>query len=162
MNSEPGHVKDFPFQRAADGLVTRREYLKLLALTSFGLFLGNLGVAAAALFRREKPEPRIMVASVRDVPEGRSLNFDYPTADDPAILVHLPGGRFVAYSQKCTHLACAVYLDRKTGRLHCPCHDGFFDVETGQVLAGPPPRPLPGIELSVESGDIYALREKKA
>ena len=161
MDREPNHVRDFPFQRAADAFVTRREYLKLLALTSLGLFLGNLGVAAAALFRRQRSDPRIRVASVHDVEESRSLNFGYPTEDDPAILIHLPGDRFVAYNQKCTHLACAVYFDRQTNRLHCPCHDGYFDAETGLVIAGPPPRPLPRIELSIENGDIYAVRESQ-
>lgn len=159
MDRKPTHVRDFPFQRAADAFVTRREYLKLLTLTSAGLLLSSLGVAIAALLRGDRPGEAMKVASVQDVPEGRSLNFNYPGEDDPAILVRLPGDRFVAYSQKCTHLACAVYYDRKSGRLQCPCHDGFFDVETGLVIAGPPPRPLPKIELRIENGEIHAIRE---
>ena len=44
------------------------------------------------------------------------------------MLLHLPGGRFVAYSQKCTHLSCAVYFQPERERLYCPCHEGVFDV----------------------------------
>ena len=43
------------------------------------------------------------------------------------MLLHLPGGRFVAYSQKCTHLSCAVYYQPERERLYCPCHEGVFD-----------------------------------
>jgi Rieske Fe-S protein len=42
------------------------------------------------------------------------------------------------------------------GVFHCPCHEGVFDLRTGRVIAGPPPRPLPRILLEVRGGDIYA------
>ena len=42
------------------------------------------------------------------------------------------------------------------GVLHCPCHEGFFDLATGRPIAGPPRRPLPRITLEVRGGDIYA------
>jgi Rieske Fe-S protein len=42
------------------------------------------------------------------------------------------------------------------GQFHCPCHRGFFDMHTGQPLAGPPRRPLPRIVLKVQDGVIYA------
>jgi Rieske Fe-S protein len=65
----------------------------------------------------------------------------------------------VAFSGKCTHLSCAVYWSKERGRLLCPCHEGVFHPETGDVLAGPPPRPLPKIELREENGTIYAVSE---
>jgi Rieske Fe-S protein len=34
-----------------------------------------------------------------------------------------------------------------------------FHPETGGVLAGPPPRPLPRIELSEANGILYAVQE---
>ena len=42
------------------------------------------------------------------------------------------------------------------GRLHCPCHNGYFDLATGRPIAGPPRRPLPRIKLEVRDGVIYA------
>jgi Rieske Fe-S protein len=42
------------------------------------------------------------------------------------------------------------------GTIHCPCHEGYFDLKTGRVLAGPPPRPLPRIVLDVRGNEIYA------
>jgi Rieske Fe-S protein len=63
----------------------------------------------------------------------------------------------VAFSQSCTHLACAVVPRVEEGVIHCPCHEGYFDLRTGRVLAGPPPRPLPKIELDVVGDDVFAV-----
>ncbi|MBI4321837.1 MAG: Rieske 2Fe-2S domain-containing protein [Chloroflexi bacterium] len=153
----PYHTMNFPYQRTLDALVTRRDYLRLLVLTSFGLFVGTAGVAGAALLNGPTAYPRTRVAEAAALPAGKALNFVYPTADDPAILVHLPDGRFRAFSQTCTHLACPVFWNAARGRLVCPCHEGIFDAETGLVVAGPPPRPLPRIALQAEQGSIYAV-----
>lgn len=43
------------------------------------------------------------------------------------------------------------------GELYCPCHEGVFNVRTGEVAAGPPPRPLPRIFLSeLADGSVWA------
>ena len=80
----------------------------------------------------------------------------YPGDEDHAILVRLAEDRFVAYDQQCTHLLCPVIAQPEAGRLHCPCHNGNFDLETGRVLSGPPERPLPRILLEVRGGVVYA------
>jgi Rieske Fe-S protein len=43
------------------------------------------------------------------------------------------------------------------GVLHCPCHEGYFDLLTGRNIAGPPPRPLPKITLEVVADDVFAI-----
>jgi len=75
---------------------------------------------------------------------------------DDCILVRMGTDRFVAYSQKCTHLSCAVTPEPQNNRLHCPCHHGYFDLTTGAPTAGPPRRPLPRITLEIRDGAIYA------
>jgi len=69
-------------------------------------------------------------------------------------------GHSVAYSQKCTHLSCAVYYSAKNDRLECPCHQGFFPIKDGLVLQGPPPRPLLQIILEREGGKLVATGVK--
>ena len=71
-------------------------------------------------------------------------------------MVRKPDGALVAYSQKCTHLSCAVVYSRENNQLECPCHEGFFSIDTGRVLAGPPPRPLPQIRLLERGGQVFA------
>ena len=49
---------------------------------------------------------------------------------------------FVALSQACTHLSCAVIPRPAEGIFYCPCHKGRFDLRSGRPIAGPPRRPL--------------------
>ncbi|HJT72659.1 MAG TPA: Rieske (2Fe-2S) protein, partial [Chitinophaga sp.] len=62
---------------------------------------------------------------------------------------------FKAYEQKCTHLSCAVFYKPGSGKIECPCHNGWFDAMTGEVLQGPPPRPLPRLEVQVRGNEIF-------
>ncbi len=152
----PYHTLNFPYQRTLDAFVTRRDFLRLLVLTSFGLFVGSIATTIRAGAVQRPVVERAAIARVTDVPEGEARNFTYPSREDPAILVHLPGGGFAAYSQVCTHLSCAVFYAPEANRLECPCHEGYFDARTGLVIAGPPPRPLPRINLEIEGDTIFA------
>ncbi len=55
------------------------------------------------------------------------------------------------YSNMCTHLSCRVTWQVDTNIYLCPCHDGRFNKE-GEVVAGPPPKPLYEFETKVEEG----------
>jgi len=66
------------------------------------------------------------------------------------------GEKFTVYSGRCTHLGCGYAYDKGSGHFKCPCHEGIFDVKTGAVLAGPPPRALDRLEWKVQDGDLYA------
>jgi ubiquinol-cytochrome c reductase iron-sulfur subunit len=84
---------------------------------------------------------------------------------DPATL-DLPADRrtwapngILAFSQICTHAACAVTLfrypvDEQTSKppgLVCPCHYSTFDVRRGAVpVFGPAVRPLPQLPLAID------------
>lgn len=156
--SDPLWQQDFPINRGEELNNSRRQFLKFLGLTSLAFFTGTLGVALKSVFEEQRTTqlPELRVASVGDLAEGQSLNFSYPKGDYPAILLHLPGGQFVAYEQRCTHLLCPVLYDGNKNRIFCPCHDGVFDPATGERTAGPPPRPLNKIKLVVRGNDIYA------
>jgi Rieske Fe-S protein len=39
----------------------------------------------------------------------------------------------------------------------CPCHEGIFDADTGDVISGPPQRPLGRIDVEVRNGTVWAL-----
>jgi nitrite reductase/ring-hydroxylating ferredoxin subunit len=154
---DPPWRRDFPLTSAGEDEVTRREFVRFLVLASGGFAAGNVGIALWSSLRSiNEGEPRPIVALER-VREGTAHLFSYPTDDDPAILVHLPGGELRAFSQKCTHLGCVVYYEPKTGEMECPCHEGFFDAKTGDVRAGPPQRPLGRIDVEVRDGTVWAL-----
>jgi Rieske Fe-S protein len=91
------------------------------------------------------------IASESEVAPGSALKFK--DSGNPAYLVHLDNGEFVAYSAVCTHQGCTVAY--KDGNLACPCHGSVFDPADGAaVVAGPAPRPLPEIPVKVEGGEV--------
>lgn len=154
---QPRWRKDFPIDIPRDEYVARRDFAKFMVLTSFAFVVGQFWIVAQNFFRRRAGAlPIRAVARVAQVPVGGSLVFAYPGEDDHALLVRLAEDRFVAYDQQCTHLLCPVIAQPEAGRLHCPCHNGNFDLETGRVISGPPERPLPRIALEVRQGVIYA------
>ena len=144
---------EFPYHWDADDLVSRRRFLQFAVYTSGALFSGTALLAQLGLLPQSEQAHTQPVARAADVPEGQVLYFNYPASDDQAMLLHLPGGRFVAYSQRCTHLSCAVYYQAERGRLYCPCHEGVFDPQTGEPIAGPPQRRLVQIRLR-QDGDM--------
>jgi len=150
---------EFPYEREEEAQVTRREFCNFLGFTSAALFLGAGGFAAKAALDARKSESfaAIQINGAESLAPNQSLNFNYPAAGDSAILVRTADGAYHAYGQKCTHLACPVYYAREHQRLECPCHEGAFDAKTGNVLYGPPPRPLETIELEVRDGQVYAI-----
>lgn len=147
---------------AANSLTTRRDYLRIVATVSGGLAVGGIGVAAGILHRHgdnaSAPEPQRIADQLAP---GEALAFRYPGEEDRAVAVRLADGSLVAYSAICTHLACAVLYraDRgPEGELLCPCHEGVFDIRTGEVTAGPPPRALPRVIVSEDiDGSIWAV-----
>jgi Rieske Fe-S protein len=159
------HQNDFPYERDEEAQVTRREFCNFLALTSTALVVSAAGLAGkAALDAREEPSYAPMkIEGAENLAPDSSLNFRYPSEDETAILVRSADGEYHAFGQKCTHLACPVYFEQKRQRLECPCHEGGFDVRTGNVLYGPPPRPLDQIILETREGDeVWAVGRKAA
>lgn len=59
----------------------------------------------------------------------------------PGIVVRTAQGELLAFSAVCTHLDCTVQFKADTSQLWCACHNGTYDLG-GNVVSGPPPRPL--------------------
>jgi arsenite oxidase small subunit len=83
---------------------------------------------------------------------GGSLYFNYPTRNDPAVLLRSNDGEYKAYSRRCSHAGCSVDFDPPSRCLKCPCHRGTFDARMGYVKFGPPRRPLDEIILQIRAG----------
>ncbi len=150
--------EEFSVYSGEDRYVLRRQFTKFLVLTSLGMFAGNLWILVKSWFRRPPDAyPSQAIARTGEVPPGGVMLFNYPTPQDHCILVHLRSGEYAAYSQKCTHLSCAVYYSAQHDRLECPCHEGYFSVQDGSVLQGPPPRPLPRVKLERHGDDLIAV-----
>jgi menaquinol-cytochrome c reductase iron-sulfur subunit len=79
--------------------------------------------------------------------ESRTLNGVWLFTED--------GEKFKAYNGHCTHLGCSYVYDQARKNFFCPCHRGQFDPKTGEVLAGPPPRPLDELQVEVRDASVF-------
>jgi nitrite reductase/ring-hydroxylating ferredoxin subunit len=154
---QPRWRRDFPIDSDEDDYVSRRDLVKYVVLTSGAFAMGQLWLVYRKLFgRSEASTPTLPVASVDELAVGAAKTFSYPDGSTPRLLVRLGPSAFVAYDQQCTHLQCPVIPVVEQGKLHCPCHNGWFDLQTGAPIAGPPQRRLPRVLLEVRDQTVYA------
>ena len=131
----------------------RRSFLKLL--TSL-LGLSVLGAFLYPLFRFLLPvetgaRMRAVEVPKSELPPGATK--DIMIGVTPAILINTRDKGILAFSRVCTHLGCLVKYDKERQVFICPCHAGTFDLE-GNVISGPPPRPLPKFSVRVEANNL--------
>lgn len=153
----PKWREDFPYTAAGEDAVTRREFVRYLTVGSVGAALGSVGLAAMAQLREPIERVPVEVVALDEVDVPGTYLFRYPTDDDPAILIRPSQDEVLAFSQRCTHLACVVYYAPEDDELVCPCHSGHFDARDGRNIAGPPQRPLNRIDIELRDGVVWAI-----
>jgi len=157
-DQQPLWREEFSVHKEDERYVSRRQLTKFLTLTSLGMFVGNLWILAKGWMYKGETFPARAIARVGEIPVGSVKLFEYPGPKDQCLLVRTSEDSYVAYSQKCTHLSCAVYYSAKENRLECPCHQGYFSIHDGSVLQGPPTRPLPRVVLDRRGSELFAVR----
>ena len=75
----------------------------------------------------------------------------------PGLLIKTPQGELKAFSAVCTHLSCTVQYDDEASVIWCACHNGKFDLN-GQVISGPPPKPLEAYQVNVRGDEIVVSK----
>jgi nitrite reductase/ring-hydroxylating ferredoxin subunit len=148
---------EFSVFQERERFVNRRQLIKFLTITSLGMFVGNLWILVKSWFRRDEVYPRQEVAHLGEIPVGGVKLFRYPNPKEQCLLVRTGEDDYVAYSQKCTHLSCAVYYSREDNQLICPCHNGRFSIRDGAVIQGPPTRALPHVVLQRKGDELIAI-----
>lgn len=138
---------------------SRRAFCTDLLLTSTGLVLAAPTVTKVIAAQDSMVAyPPTRIESAETLLPGSSLYFNYPTRNDPAVLLRSSEGEYRAYSRKCSHAGCSVEFDGPRRCLKCPCHHGAFDARMGHVMFGPPRRPLDEIVLQVRAGgQVWAV-----
>ncbi len=141
--------------------ITRRKFTEAL-IALVGLFLTSGVIAAILDYLWPRTEAaggtgEVRIASVDEVPTGTAKSFVFN--GKAAVLLHMPAG-FRAFGAVCTHLGCIAYWKPDESVIFCPCHIGKYDPNTGAVISGPPPSPLPVIDISVKEGAVFALNWK--
>jgi Rieske Fe-S protein len=158
-----------PFPPESSGNPGRRRALILFVNTTVGLIGGGLSAllgafalrpAAAAAGRwvragtttdltPDVPVPRVIAVS-------RTDGWYRERARETVFLVWDGDREIRALSATCTHLGCQVLWDLRHKQFKCPCHGGVYDA-AGNVVEGPPPRPLDAIEARIDPADESVL-----
>ncbi|MFP5235106.1 MAG: ubiquinol-cytochrome c reductase iron-sulfur subunit [Acidobacteriota bacterium] len=141
---------------------TRRGFL--VAAGAAGLcYLGALGypvyrylASPAEMAASEAAVTEVTLKDAQKLPEGSALMFKFGPA--PAMLIHHKDGTWVALTAVCTHLGCTVQYEPQLNRIHCACHGGVYDPNTGANISGPPPKPLRRFKVAVTDTGVQVLR----
>jgi Rieske Fe-S protein len=149
--------EEFPIREVDERYVTRRQFAGFLVLTSFAMLVGQFWILAKSWIGKAPRTVETTIPGAAGLPVGGSVVFEYPETGEPCLLIRRSQDEFVAFSQKCTHLSCAVTYSKDNDRIECPCHNGYFSPRDGRVLAGPPPRPLPRVLLERRDGALVAV-----
>jgi cytochrome b6-f complex iron-sulfur subunit len=82
---------------------------------------------------------------------GKFYLIESDKTEEPIYLM-LEDGDYYALLLKCTHKGCE--LEPGTTLIHCPCHGGKYTPK-GEVISGPPPRPLKRYPVTTDNTYVY-------
>ncbi|MDZ7844827.1 MAG: Rieske (2Fe-2S) protein [Anaerolineales bacterium] len=147
----------------------RQGFVKIVT-TFLGSIMGAiLGLPLINYFitpalQKEQIEDWVAVGPLEDYPIGKPQTFTFTrtqingwerTSQSYGVYVLRQNQADLSVlSNVCTHLSCRVTWKEEQDAYICPCHDASFDIQ-GEVIKGPPPRPLDQFETKIEEGIIY-------
>ena len=148
-------------ERAVDAALApsgtgRREFVADVVLTvSSAIGLGGMGVRFLQYLYPVVPPEQVLevAAGPRDaVPANGGVVLNLPAGH---VVLLDDQGELRAFSAVCTHLGCIVkWQPTEHHAIYCECHGGMF-TRQGEVVGGPPPRPLPRYPVEVREGQVF-------
>jgi menaquinol-cytochrome c reductase iron-sulfur subunit len=154
-----------------DNQVNRRDFMKTAIVTISGLIGAAIGLPAIPYIigpaLKRNIDAWIRLGSANKVELNNPTLFKtrietqtgwINTEEELSVYVLTTNGQdFIAMSNICTHLGCRVRWIPDQESFFCPCHNGVFSKD-GNVIDGPPPRPLDRFESKVEDGILFVKR----
>ena len=136
--------------------ISRRRLMAYAWMGAAAIVMGELifGTFAFLWPRRKGPkvETVFIAGKVTDFKVGEII----PFRKERTFILRTEGG-FLAISAICTHLHCVVNWNEMLKKFECPCHGAKFNLN-GEVLEGPPPRPLDLYKLQLVAGNVVVDR----
>src|SRR5208282_5265294 len=136
-----------------------------------GIFLGGGRLASIASFiypvlRYLVPPAvvdlggdEVVAAKLGDLKPNSGMIFRFGSR--PGLLILESDGTYRAFSASCTHLGCTVQYRPDLHEIWCPCHNGIYNMNGGNV-SGPPPRPLTVFDVHLRGDEIYVSQKAEA
>lgn len=143
-----------------ESIFTRRAFLNgNLAAAIGGLCATVFGPVARFVWpSRPEPLPDLVVVPKKGVVLGPGEGKIVPFGKYPALMIHMANGELRAFLAICTHLNCTVGYRAKERDIYCACHVGRFDLD-GNVVSGPPPRPLTRLVVEERGDDLVIAQQ---
>jgi len=127
--------------------ISRRKLIGYAWIGAVAVVIGELIAGTFAFLWPKKKEgkgEKIFIAGkVNDFKVGDIIYFR-----KERVYVERLEQDFIAFSAICTHLKCIVNWNGVGKMFECPCHGAKFN-RNGEVLEGPPPRPLDLLKLQI-------------
>jgi len=149
--------------------LSRRDVIKGTTAFIGGLIGAAIGLPSIAYLlspslRKTEDESVVDLGPLDKYPVGKPTLFEFTRTRvngwermgiSYGVFVLRQTGKDVrVFSDICTHLACRVSWHPDQQHYISPCHDGHFDV-VGNVVSGPPPRPLDEFLTEVKNGNLF-------
>ena len=150
--------------------IDRREFIKGTAAMIGGLIatiitFPSIAYLLSPALNTAEDEALISLGPLENFPIGIPTRFEFTrtkvngwerTATNYGLyVVRKNENEVCVFSDICTHLGCRVSWHADQKHYISPCHNGHFDV-LGNVVSGPPPRPLDEFVTRVEAGNLFA------
>ncbi len=141
----------------------RRNLVRLGLGLAGAAYLGAIGYPVyrylAAPIRRDAAASLISQVALpkTELPGPGSATF-FRFGARPALLIHHSDGSYVCFDAVCTHLGCTVQFDPQGSRIFCACHGGVYDMNSGAVVSGPPPKGLTRFAVEEQDGQLIVSR----
>ena len=151
--------------------ITRGEFVKVMTVFLSSLMGIVIGLPAiryliSPALRAKENEVWVPLGSLEKYPIGTPKPFNFTrsvingwdkTVNSYGVfVVRTDETQAMVLSNICTHLACRVSWHSELQHYVSPCHNGHFDMY-GDVISGPPPRPLDEFTTKIEDGNLYIL-----
>ena len=136
--------------------ISRRRLIGYAWIGAAAIVVGELIFGTLAFLWPRRKGPKVETVFIAGKLSDFKVGQLTPFRRERAFILRTERG-FLAISAVCTHLHCIVNWNEMHKKFECPCHGAKFN-ELGEVLEGPPPRPLDLYKLQFVAGNLVVDR----